>query len=104
MGYDAYSHEHMQAAKDQAQAAEDRVAAYKERTERQGATAHADRQARARTDGLRLATDLVNGQEGTHSVEDVLSLADRFAAYILGHPTMDTPPPRFPGANTNGRS
>ena len=67
----------------QAQAAKDSATAYRERTVYAGKTAHADRLARARTDGLRLSVDLLAGQPGNHSVDEAIDLAERFARYII---------------------
>lgn len=69
--------------------------AYRERTERQGATAYTDRQTRARTDGLRLAVDLyAMDSDATHSVEEVIGLADQLANFILFGTRDSAPDPK----------
>ncbi len=64
-----------------------------------GKTAHADRTARARTDGLRLAVDLfAQDVENTQTTDDVIALADQFANFIL-HGTQNSAS-AFPGKQT----
>lgn len=67
-----------------AQAQAEQVKAYRERTELQGRSANADRQAAARTEALRIATEVHLAKYGSSiQMPQVTTLAEALTTHIL---------------------